>query len=63
MLNNNTYNLMMQLIEENKSLWRIKNSYKQDAANCAECLAFWNKLIKDKEEHVEDLQNLIKSHF
>jgi len=32
MLNNDTYNLMEQLEVESRSLWRIKNSYKNDSA-------------------------------
>ena len=32
MLDNDTYNLMEQLEIENRSLWRIKNSYKKDAS-------------------------------
>lgn len=63
MLSNNLYNLMEQMTEENKSLWRIKNAYKQDAKGCAECVAFWNELAEDKEKHVKKLQELIKSHL
>lgn len=63
MLDNNTYNLMAQLIEENQSLWRIKNNYKKDASGCDECREFWEKLEKDKEDHVAELVSLIKSHM
>ena len=31
MLNNDTYDLMEQILAENKSLWRIKNNYKKDS--------------------------------
>ncbi len=63
MLDNNTYNLMAQLTEENKSLWRIKNNYMGDAEGCSECIDFWKKLAQDKERHVDELINLIKGHF
>jgi hypothetical protein len=65
MLDNNLYNLMMQMVEENQSLWRIMNKYKQDAAdtNCDECLAFWDKMVLDKEEHIKELEGLIQSHM
>ncbi|MFO8011566.1 MAG: hypothetical protein R6U89_12300 [Dehalococcoidia bacterium] len=63
MLDNNLYNLMEQMTKENQSLWRIKNDYLKDASGCEECQAFWQKMIKDKEEHVEELGKLIKSHM
>ena len=65
MLDNNLYNLMTQLVEENYSLWRILNKYKQDAADCdcGECLAFWDKMVIDKEEHIKELEGLVKSHM
>lgn len=53
MLDNNTYNLIEQLAHENKSLWRIKNSYKNDAEDDNETLELWNKIEKDKEEIVK----------
>jgi beta-galactosidase GanA len=62
MFENHIYNLMMQMVTENKSLWRIKNSYKNDS-DCEECKAFWEKLEKDKEEHIKELEALIKKHI
>ncbi len=53
MLDNNTYNLMEQLINENKSLWRIKNNYKNDASNDTEIQQAWNLIEKDKQELVK----------
>jgi hypothetical protein len=63
MLNNHTYNLLLQLTQENKSLWRIKNEYQKDAEDCEECRKFWQKLEADKEEHVKKLTDLAKSHL
>nr|MCK4929620.1 hypothetical protein [Nanoarchaeota archaeon] len=63
MYDNHVYNLMMQLITEHKSLWRIKNNYKNDAAGCEDCKTFWNKLEKDKEDHIKELKELIKKHI
>jgi len=63
MLDNNTYNLMSQLTEENQSLWRFKNDYISDAAHCQECKEFWEKMVKDKEEHIKELVRLIKKHI
>jgi hypothetical protein len=62
MLDNNLYNLMAQITEESQSLWRIKNSYKKDAGGCKECMDFWGKLEKDKENHIRELERLIAAH-
>lgn len=62
MLDNNTYNLMEQITEESKSLWRIRNSYMSDASPCSECLDFWQKLAIDKEQHIRELEKLIMEH-
>jgi acid phosphatase class B len=63
MLENHIYNLMEQIVVESKSLWRINKRYKQDADDCTECQAFWEKLDEDKEEHIEELTELIKAHL
>lgn len=60
MLNNNVYNLMMQLTEEHKSLWRIKKDYAKDASKSKELKAFWSKLAKDKEAQIKELESMIK---
>ena len=57
------YNLINQLAQEQKSLWRIKKMYKEDAGDCEECKAFWDKMEKDKEDHVSELKGLIKTHI
>jgi len=58
-----TYNLMMQITQEQKSLWRIKNIYKNNAGNCPDCVQFWEKLEKEKESQVEELRSLLKKHL
>ena len=63
MLDNHIYNIMNQLVQEHKSLWRIKNMYKKDSAGCADCIAFWEKMETDKENHVQELSGLIKKHL
>ena len=62
-MENHVYNLMKQLVQENKSLWRIKNNYIKDAGSCNECSTFWERLEKDKEEHIEELTALVKKHL
>ena len=63
MLENHIYNLMLQLTQEHKSLWRIRHHYKEDAGDCADCRTFWDKMEKDKENHVDELTKLIKVHL
>lgn len=62
MLDNHIYNLMLQMTEENKSLWRIKNHYMGDSSGCQDCKSFWEAMEKDKEDHIDKLMSLIKSH-
>jgi hypothetical protein len=50
----------MQLVQENKCLWRIKNNYLDDTKECPDCTVFWNKLIDQKEENVKKLTELVK---
>lgn len=63
MMNNHLHNLMTQLVQENKSLWRIKKQYQKDAGKCKDCTAFWKKMVKDKESHIEELEEMIKAHM
>jgi len=63
MMNNNEYNLMMQLTQEHLSLWRIKNEYLKDSANDEETRAFWEHLAKEKENHIEKLTEIIKKRI
>lgn len=60
---NHLYNLVNQITQEHKSLWRIKDEYKKDAGDCLECKNFWDKMEKDKEDHVKELESLIKKHL
>jgi hypothetical protein len=62
MLTNHLYNLMLQLVEENKAIWRIKDDYIKDSDNCDDCQKFWKNLEELKEKGVEELQELIKKH-
>jgi hypothetical protein len=58
--NNNLYNLMTQLVQEQKSLWRIKNEYSKDAGKDKELKAFWSEVAAEKELLIEDLQAVVK---
>jgi uncharacterized FlgJ-related protein len=56
---NNVYNLMHQLTQESKSLWRITNNYQNESLSEEE-KAFWTKLATEKEAHIIELKGLIK---
>ncbi len=63
MLDNNTYDLMEQLLVENRSLWRIKNNYKNDSAVDNENKELWNFIEKDKEEIVKLLTEKLRERL
>lgn len=63
MLSNSTYDLMTQLIEENQSLWRIKNNYKKDSQGDSEVEEFWNYLETDKQDHIKRLTELLEKRM
>jgi len=62
MLRNNVFNLMNQMVQESKSLHRIKNVYMQEAVGSDDIMSFWKKLEKDKEGHITELQTLIAKY-
>lgn len=63
MFDNHLYNLMIQIVEEHKSAWRMKEYYTKDAGNCIDCVNFWEKLAADKEAHIRTLEEEIKKHL
>jgi hypothetical protein len=56
---NNVYNLMHQLTQESKSLWRITNNYQNESFSDEEKV-FWTKLAAEKEAAITALKDLIK---
>ena len=51
-----THNLMMRLIEEKRSLSRIKTNHIKHSNNDEESSNFFKKLKKNKEEHIKELE-------
>jgi len=51
-----THNLMMRLIEEKRSLSRIKTNHIKHSNNDEEYSNFFKKLKKNKEEHIKELE-------
>ena len=63
MKNNNLYNLMTQMTQEARSLWRIKNEYQKDAAKNKELKRFWTEMALEKEALIADLQKIIATEM
>jgi len=61
MHDNHVYNLLEQLVTEQKSLWRIKNAYPKDA--CEKCQIVWDNLATQKEEMIKELTEQLKAHI
>ena len=61
-MKNDLFNLINQLTQESKSLWRIKSVYKKDAKG-AEQKSFWAKVEKEKMTLVKELQARIKKEM
>jgi hypothetical protein len=57
---NNSFNLLNQLAEESKSLWRINNIYISEAKTDEE-KSFWETLSKQKEVTITELKVLVKN--
>lgn len=62
-MDNNLYNLMLQLTQEQKSIWRVRRYYIGDAGNCEECKKFWQEFLSQKESNVAQMKDLIKKHI
>jgi hypothetical protein len=63
MLDNNTYNLMEQLVVENRSLWRIKNNYKNDSVKDEENIQLWSTIEQAKQDIVELLTEKLRERL
>lgn len=62
MVRNNLFNMMNQLVQESKSVWRIKNQYMQEAVGSDDMMNLWKEIEKAKEDHIAKLQALIKKY-
>jgi hypothetical protein len=54
--------MMNQLVQESKSVWRIKNQYMQEAVGSDDIMGVWKEIEKSKEDHITKLQALIKKY-
>lgn len=62
MTQNNLHNLMTQMVQEQKSLWRIENHYMKESASDVE-KDFWERFFNEKKMHIEELRKLIKENI
>ncbi len=60
---NNFYNIVNQLTQESKSLWRMQNEYIKDAGKDTELKKFWAYYAKEKEQHITDLKALMLKYM
>ena len=58
-MNNHDFNIINQLVQEQKSLWRIENHYINESRD-AEEKTFWEKMREDKKQHIAELKELAK---
>ncbi|MHA2060550.1 MAG: hypothetical protein ACW976_07215 [Candidatus Ranarchaeia archaeon] len=63
MLNNHTFNLVQYLVDEQKTLRRIREKFKNDAETCPMCTEYWKNLEKEKAEQVKKLKHMVKEHL
>lgn len=63
MKDNNLYNMMHQLTQEQKSLWRLENQYVKDAKTNPALKKYWANLAKEKKAHIADLKAMIKKEL
>lgn len=62
MIRNNAFNLMNQLVQESKSVWRIKNEYMKEAVGSEDIMSIWKEMEKTKDEQITKLQALIQKY-
>lgn len=53
---------MNQLVQESKSLHRIKNEYMQEAVGSDDIMGIWKELEKSKEDAITKLQALVTKY-
>jgi hypothetical protein len=59
-MDNNAYNIMRQLVQEQTSLWRIKDDYLADAGDNPGLEALWKEVANEKEDNIAKLTEELK---
>ena len=63
MLDNHLYNIAAQLVEDHRSLWRMRDQYTNDAGECGDCRELWEVMAKNREQELAKLKELLKTHL
>jgi len=58
-MKNKHFNLLNQLVQTQKSLWRIENHYLPESTTAAE-KKFWEKLKTQKTKNIAEMSKLAK---
>ena len=58
-MNNHDFNIINQLVQEQKSLWRIENHYINESRDEEE-KAFWEAMRDQKVSQIAELKELAK---
>jgi hypothetical protein len=58
-MNNHDFNIINQMVQEQKSLWRIENHYIGEAKDKDE-LKFWKKMKTQKTKAIAELSAMAK---
>jgi hypothetical protein len=52
--------LFLQIVEENKNLWKLRNGYRKDIKRYDDCDRFWEELESEKEKQIASLEVSLK---
>ncbi|GBD34663.1 hypothetical protein HRbin35_00399 [bacterium HR35] len=61
-MDNHLYNLFSQIVQNRRSIYRIRKFYLKDATRCQRCKDLWQKILKNKEEETKLLIEVLKAH-
>ena len=63
MLDNYAYNLMSQIVEDHRSLWRMRDVYENDCGEVSGCREMWSKMAEDRERELDELVERLKAYL
>ena len=63
MLDNHVYNLMSQIVEDHRSLWRMRDLYENNSGECAECRELWRGMASSREAELKNMIEILRRHL
>ncbi|MFH1047362.1 MAG: hypothetical protein V1738_03595 [Patescibacteria group bacterium] len=54
---------MSQIVEDHRSLWRMRDMYENDSGECHECRDAWRALADKREAELNHLVELLRRHM